>query len=104
MVQLAAVWPPGPPHIANALDDCFYELEHLFGEEGSPLAAESHSAAIDFIEQTVEDESIESVWFPLRTRGVTLLSKAHKVQSAKSKEECVMVRNRRDNARASKNN
>jgi hypothetical protein len=43
----------------NALDDRFYELERLFGEEGSRLAAESHGAAIDFIEQTVRDETID---------------------------------------------
>jgi glycine/D-amino acid oxidase-like deaminating enzyme/nitrite reductase/ring-hydroxylating ferredoxin subunit len=46
-------------HLTNALDDRFYELERLFGEEGSRLAAESHSAAIDFIEQTVRDETID---------------------------------------------
>jgi glycine/D-amino acid oxidase-like deaminating enzyme/nitrite reductase/ring-hydroxylating ferredoxin subunit len=46
-------------HLTNALDDRFYELERLFGEEGSRLAAESHSAAIDFIEQTVADEKID---------------------------------------------
>ena len=46
-------------HLTHALDDRFYELERLFGEEGSRLAAESHSAAIDFIEQTVEDEKID---------------------------------------------
>src|SRR6266540_5522403 len=46
-------------HLVNALDDRFYELERLHGEEGSRLAAESHSAAIDFIERTVAQEKID---------------------------------------------
>ena len=46
-------------HIANALDDRFYELERLFGEEGSRLAAQSHTAAIDQIEKIVNKEKIE---------------------------------------------
>src|SRR5213596_3787019 len=37
-------------HLTNALDDRFYELEHLFGEEGSRLAGQSHTAAIDWVE------------------------------------------------------
>ncbi|MCC6586274.1 MAG: FAD-dependent oxidoreductase [Bryobacterales bacterium] len=46
-------------HLASALDDRFTHLEKLFGEEGSRLAAASHSAAINQIEQIVRDESIE---------------------------------------------
>ena len=46
-------------HIVNALDDRYYELEKLHGEEGARLAAESHTAAIDFIERVVREEKIE---------------------------------------------
>src|SRR5436305_5940892 len=46
-------------HLSNALDDRFYELERLFGEEGSRLAAESHTAAIERIESIVREEQIE---------------------------------------------
>lgn len=46
-------------HLANALDDRFSTLEKKFGEEGARLAAESHGAAIDFIQQIVELEKIE---------------------------------------------
>jgi glycine/D-amino acid oxidase-like deaminating enzyme/nitrite reductase/ring-hydroxylating ferredoxin subunit len=46
-------------HLANALDDRFYELEWLHGERGAALAAESHSAAIDLIEMLVRDEKID---------------------------------------------
>src|SRR5947209_4209801 len=45
-------------HLTNALDDRFSELERLFGEQGSRLAAESHTAAIDQIETIVRAEQI----------------------------------------------
>ncbi len=46
-------------HLSNALDDRFFELERLFGEEGSRLAAKSHTAAIDKVEEIVQDEQID---------------------------------------------
>jgi glycine/D-amino acid oxidase-like deaminating enzyme/nitrite reductase/ring-hydroxylating ferredoxin subunit len=46
-------------HLTNALDDRFFELERLFGEKGSQLAAESHTAAIDRVEEVVGDEKID---------------------------------------------
>jgi glycine/D-amino acid oxidase-like deaminating enzyme/nitrite reductase/ring-hydroxylating ferredoxin subunit len=46
-------------HLSNALDDRFYELERLFGEEGARLAAESHTAAIEKIESVAREEGIE---------------------------------------------
>lgn len=46
-------------HLASALDDRFTHLEKLFGKEGSKLAAQSHSAAIDTIEKIVHEEGIE---------------------------------------------
>jgi glycine/D-amino acid oxidase-like deaminating enzyme/nitrite reductase/ring-hydroxylating ferredoxin subunit len=45
-------------HLASALDDRFYRLEHLHGESGARLAAQSHSAAIDRIEAIAEAERI----------------------------------------------
>lgn len=45
-------------HLSNALDDRFFELERLHGEDGARLAAESHTAAIDQIEAIVEEEKI----------------------------------------------
>src|SRR5207245_8418957 len=47
------------PHLTNARDDRFYELERLFGEEGSRLAGESHTAAIDRVETIVREEKID---------------------------------------------
>jgi glycine/D-amino acid oxidase-like deaminating enzyme/nitrite reductase/ring-hydroxylating ferredoxin subunit len=45
-------------HLSSALDDRFYRLEHLHGEEGARLAAQSHSAAIDRMETIAADEGI----------------------------------------------
>jgi glycine/D-amino acid oxidase-like deaminating enzyme/nitrite reductase/ring-hydroxylating ferredoxin subunit len=46
-------------HLVSALDDRFYHLERLHGAEGARLAAQSHAAAIDRIEQIVRDEHID---------------------------------------------
>ena len=46
-------------HLSNAFDDRYYEVERLFGERGSRLIAESHTAAIDKIEEIVRDEEID---------------------------------------------
>jgi glycine/D-amino acid oxidase-like deaminating enzyme/nitrite reductase/ring-hydroxylating ferredoxin subunit len=46
-------------HLTHALDDRYYHLEQLHGEHTSRLAAESHTAAIDWIEQTVREENID---------------------------------------------
>ncbi|RYY78860.1 MAG: FAD-dependent oxidoreductase [Moraxellaceae bacterium] len=46
-------------HVFSALDDRFYKLEHLFGETGSQLAADSHTRAIDKIEEIILHENID---------------------------------------------
>ena len=46
-------------HLSSAIDDRFYELERVHGEEGARLAAESHAAAIDAIEAIVAHERID---------------------------------------------
>lgn len=46
-------------HLSNAFDDRYYEAERLFGERGSGLIAESHTVAIDKIEEILRDERIE---------------------------------------------
>jgi glycine/D-amino acid oxidase-like deaminating enzyme/nitrite reductase/ring-hydroxylating ferredoxin subunit len=46
-------------HLSNALDDRYYNLESLFGERGTRLAAESHTAAIDCIERIVDEGEIK---------------------------------------------
>ena len=46
-------------HLVNALDDRYFELERLHGEDGARLAAESHTAAINAIEAIVAQEKIK---------------------------------------------
>lgn len=45
-------------HLASALDDRYYYLEQLFGEDKTRLAAQSHTEAIAWIADTVEREHI----------------------------------------------
>lgn len=46
-------------HLTWVLDDRYYDLEKLFGENATRIAAESHAAAIDYIEKIVSEENIE---------------------------------------------
>ncbi len=46
-------------HLSTALDDRYFEIEHIHGAEGARLAAESHGAAIDLIEDIVKREKID---------------------------------------------
>jgi len=46
-------------HLTNAIDDRFHMLEKVHGEEGARLAAESHTRAIDQIEEIVRLEDID---------------------------------------------
>ncbi|HET6724246.1 MAG TPA: FAD-dependent oxidoreductase [Chitinophagaceae bacterium] len=46
-------------HLTNALDDRYYTLQKLFGDEKAKLAAQSHTAAIDWIEETIHRENID---------------------------------------------
>ena len=45
-------------HLSNALDDRYYNIEKLHGAEGARLAAESHTAAIQCIDDIVDREQI----------------------------------------------
>ncbi|MFL5479169.1 MAG: FAD-dependent oxidoreductase [Gemmatimonadaceae bacterium] len=46
-------------HLTAALDDRYYEIEKLHGEEGARLAAESHMSAIHRIESIASMEDID---------------------------------------------
>ena len=47
-------------HLCAGLDDRYFHLERFFSQDGARMAAQSHSAAIDFIEQTCLTESIDA--------------------------------------------
>ena len=46
-------------HLTNMLDDRYFELEKLHGEEAMRVAADSHSAAIERIDEIVRREQID---------------------------------------------
>lgn len=46
-------------HLSSAIDDRYFKIEHLHGQRGALLAAESHTAAIDRIEAIVAEEGID---------------------------------------------
>jgi glycine/D-amino acid oxidase-like deaminating enzyme/nitrite reductase/ring-hydroxylating ferredoxin subunit len=46
-------------HLSNALDDRYFELEKVHGEQVTRRAAESHTAAIETIESIIQEEGIE---------------------------------------------
>ncbi len=62
-------------HLSNAIDDRFCALEKIHGEEGSRLAAESHTAAIERIEAIAKNEKIECDF--LRVDGYLFLAPGH---------------------------
>ncbi len=49
-------------HFVTALDDRYFNLEKYHGLEGARLAAESHSAAIDQVEEIIQTENIDCDW------------------------------------------
>lgn len=46
-------------HFTTALDDRYFNIEDYHGEHGARLAAESHQAAINWVEATVRVENID---------------------------------------------
>ncbi len=46
-------------HIVNALDDFYSNIESHYGKKGATLAAQSHTAAIDFVETAVKENIID---------------------------------------------
>lgn len=46
-------------HLSSAMDHHYFRIEELHGEHGARLAAESHTTAIDRIEEIVSQERIE---------------------------------------------
>lgn len=68
-------------HIVNALDDYYHHIEKLHGKDGARLAAASHSAAIEAVEQIVHEAGIQCDFrrvdgylFPAREEDLQLLS------------------------------
>jgi glycine/D-amino acid oxidase-like deaminating enzyme/nitrite reductase/ring-hydroxylating ferredoxin subunit len=66
-------------HLVNALDDRYYEIEKVLGKDVARMAAESHTAAIDFVEKTVNDEHIDCAF--KRVEGYLFLHPSDKASS-----------------------
>lgn len=66
-------------HLVNMHDDRYYEVERLHGIEGSRLAAESHTAAIDAIDAIVTREAMDCDF--KRLDGYLFLAEGDKPES-----------------------
>jgi glycine/D-amino acid oxidase-like deaminating enzyme/nitrite reductase/ring-hydroxylating ferredoxin subunit len=72
-------------HLVNALDDRYFEIEKTFGEDTSRLAASSHTAAINFIENAIKAENIECDF--LRVDGYLFLDPSDKIKTLQKEFE-----------------
>jgi glycine/D-amino acid oxidase-like deaminating enzyme/nitrite reductase/ring-hydroxylating ferredoxin subunit len=66
-------------HLVNAIDDRYFEIEKLFGQKTSRQVAESHTAAINFIEDTIQLENIDCEF--LRVNGHLFLHDSDKIKT-----------------------
>jgi glycine/D-amino acid oxidase-like deaminating enzyme/nitrite reductase/ring-hydroxylating ferredoxin subunit len=66
-------------HLASSLDDKYYIIRKDFGEEDTKLAAQSHMAAIDYIEKIIAEESIVCEF--KRLNGYMFLHPTDKIES-----------------------
>jgi glycine/D-amino acid oxidase-like deaminating enzyme/nitrite reductase/ring-hydroxylating ferredoxin subunit len=72
-------------HLTCALDDRYYEIEKAFGKDGSRNAAESHQAAINRIEEIVNEEKIDC--FFERVDGYLFLHPSDKLENLQKEFE-----------------
>ncbi|MDO8501760.1 MAG: FAD-dependent oxidoreductase [Gemmatimonadaceae bacterium] len=63
-------------HLTAALDDRYYQIQKLHGQEGARLAAESHTAAVARIESIASQEDIDCDFE--RVDGYLFLGDSHK--------------------------
>ena len=66
-------------HLVNALDDFYHEIEKYHGSDGAKYAAESHTAAIDFIERVVAEEQTDCDF--KRVSGYLFLHPTDKIET-----------------------
>lgn len=71
--------------LSNALDDGYFKLRRIHGEESARLVAESHTTAIDQIEQIVQDEKIDCDFS--RVLGYLFLAPEHDIEYLKNEIE-----------------
>jgi glycine/D-amino acid oxidase-like deaminating enzyme/nitrite reductase/ring-hydroxylating ferredoxin subunit len=64
-------------HLTYAIDDQYLKIEHLHGQKGAQLSAESHKTAIDRIETIIAEEGIECDFE--RLEGYLFLAPGHPI-------------------------
>jgi glycine/D-amino acid oxidase-like deaminating enzyme/nitrite reductase/ring-hydroxylating ferredoxin subunit len=72
-------------HLTNILDDRYYKIEKMHGEEVARLAAQSHAAAIRFIEITCQKEKIDCEF--MRVYGYLFLDETTTLDELKKEVE-----------------
>lgn len=72
-------------HITAALDDRYYNIETLHGEEGARLAAESHTAAINRAEEICRLENIDCDF--LRVDGYLFLAEKDTIEKLEREQQ-----------------
>lgn len=75
-------------HLVSALDDRFADLESIYGEDDTRLVADSHKAAIDFIENTIQREKINCQFE--RLDGYLFLHPSDKPESIRKEFEAAL--------------
>jgi glycine/D-amino acid oxidase-like deaminating enzyme/nitrite reductase/ring-hydroxylating ferredoxin subunit len=71
--------------LVTALDERYFEMEENFGLEKTKLIAESHQAAIDFVERTIKKENIDCDFD--RVNGYLFLHPTDRSESLKKELE-----------------
>lgn len=72
-------------HVVNALDDFYHEIERIHGSDNAKIAAESHTSAINFIEQTINDLGIDCDF--IRLNGYLFLHPSDKLKTLEDELE-----------------
>ncbi len=76
-------------HITNAIDDRYDEIQRLHGKEAARLSADSHTAAIDFIERVVKTENIDCDF--KRVEGYLFLHPSDKRKTIEDEHEATLL-------------
>jgi glycine/D-amino acid oxidase-like deaminating enzyme/nitrite reductase/ring-hydroxylating ferredoxin subunit len=84
-------------HLTNMMDDRYFELERLHGAEGARLAAESHTAAIERIEEIAREERIDCDF--ARVDGYLFLAEGDKLETLDKEIEAAQRAGLRDVAK-----
>ena len=74
-------------HVTAVLDSRYFELERLHGFRGAQMAAESHSAAIEAIEEIIRSENISCGW--QRVPGYLFLGEADDPEILENEYEAI---------------